>query len=212
MDLPDHGNSPRTQNFSFDEYANLVVESAFKFGFSSFYLLGHSLGGKVAMQVAHNNTEIVKKLVVLDIAPVTYPAHHQTIISELNAIELTEVQTRQQVDHQLSRAIPEIGVRQFLLKSLYQNENNHWRWRFNLQLLTRDYEKMCQVPQLTSGNHLPTLFVKGGQSNYIRAEHQLEIVHYFSNAEMTVVEEAGHWLHAEQPSQVTQIVNDFLVQ
>ncbi|MGJ8680189.1 alpha/beta fold hydrolase [Paraglaciecola sp.] len=209
IDLPDHGKSTTTQGFSFDGYAQLIYQQITELNIDSLVLLGHSLGGKVAMKMALEHPTLVKQLVVIDIAPVAYPPRHQQVIMGLTNIKLDQIVSRKQADEALQQYVAEPGVRMFLLKSLYQGESG-WEWRFNLPLLKRDYSILSGAIESNNTFEKPVLFIKGGDSDYLLAEHRSLILSLFPKSQSKVVGNTGHWLHAEKPDLCHKIVCDFL--
>ena len=177
-------------------------------------LLGHSMGGKVAMRFALDHPSRLARLVVVDIAPRSSDmAHQHPILAGLNAVDLTRLETRQQADDALAQHIRQPSVRQFLLKNLYRLEDNTFAWRQNLRALT---EHMTDIGAEISGPTpflKPTLFIRGGQSDYINAEDKLYgIPALFPNSQVETVVDAGHWVHAEAPDTVFELVRAFVGQ
>ncbi|WP_416304983.1 alpha/beta fold hydrolase [Neptunicella sp. SCSIO 80796] len=209
VDLPDHGQSYFSEQFSYAEYANAVLQLLDHLGIDRCHLVGHSMGGKVAMQLALNHPQRVTKLVVADIAPVAYPAHHTAIFAGLNNVDLATISNRNDADNALAKHISEAGVRQFLLKSLQQTEQG-WQWRFNLPLLQRDYALISAGIDSSQTFEQPTLFIKGTESDYIQAEHRESIQRLFPNAKAQLMQGCGHWLHAEKPQQFNRILLNFI--
>lgn len=175
-------------------------------------LLGHSMGGKVAMRFALDHPARLARLVVLDIAPrFSDMAHQDDIIAGLNAVDLAGLENRQQADAALARHIRWPDVRQFLLKNLYRQEDNSFAWRQNLPALT---ERLADIGAEISGPQpflKPALFIRGGKSDYISAEDKLHgIPDLFPNSQVETVVDAGHWVHAEKPEEVFQLVQAFV--
>jgi len=210
IDLPDHGQSPHSAQFSFAGYAELVVNTLKQLGLESVSLLGHSLGGKIAMEIALNHPEMVNNLLVADIAPVSYKPRHQNVFAALKAVDLKNIATRQQADQAMSEFLSEAGVRQFLLKSLVKDEQGRFAWRFNLDMLIRDYDVLSAGIESNSQYRSRVLFIKGANSDYITREHQEHITRLFPNAEAKIIANTGHWLHAEKPFVFAGIVSSFL--
>lgn len=209
IDLPDHGKSPYSQQFSFQHYAESILQLMDSLNLDKVHILGHSLGGKVAMYLALHHSQRINKLVVADIAPVAYPARHQAVLAGLNAVTLNELSDRKQAELQMSEFIQEPGVRQFLLKSLSKSDDG-WQWAFNLTLLQRDYPLLSQAITTENAFSGPVLFVKGAKSDYLLAEHQSVIQTLFPNSKARVIANTGHWLHAEKPEAFNQAVEQFL--
>jgi esterase len=209
LDLPDHGKSPRSEVFNFDSWAQQVINTIRSYQIDNAYIVAHSLGGKVAMRAASIAPDLIKKLVVMDIAPVKYEARHHNVIDGLNNVRLSEISGRKEATEQLSEYVKDAGTRSFLLKSLYQDTKEQWQWRFNLPLLVRDYPLLSDWPfegLMYSGD---VTFIKGKNSDYITQAHQKSIMCQFPNAKAKIID-AGHWLHAEKPqlinTQLTRIL------
>ena len=209
IDLPDHGKSAFTEGFSFAEYARRITKLISSLEITQLRIIGHSLGGKVAMQIALNQRELISHLVVLDIAPVSYLARHSNVFKGLNNVLLPNITSRREADIALSKYVIESSTRQFLLKSLY-NENNHWMWRFNLDLLGKDYSKLSSAISSTQPYLGPVLFIKGENSDYLLLEHRAAVVQLFPNSHSRMVSDTGHWLHAEKPEACGKLISTFL--
>lgn len=208
VDLPNHGQSPHRDGMKLRWMAGDVVALLDRLGIGQADMLGHSLGGKVAMQVAMLHPERVRRLVVADIAPVRYPPKQRHVMDALLAVDLSQVQRRGDADAQLQRHLDEAGVRQFLLKSLYR-EGDTFRWRFNLPALAASYEEISDAPEGTPFEG-PTLFVKGERSDYITADHSEAMQELFPALQFKTIAGAGHWLHAEKPVAFNKLVERFL--
>ncbi|WP_083928557.1 alpha/beta fold hydrolase [Salinimonas chungwhensis] len=209
IDLPDHGESPHTEGFTLSDSAHGVLAIVNQLKLDSVYLLGHSLGGKVAMMAALEQPDYISALVIADIAPATYPARHESIIKGLQAVDLEKVDKRSDADTQLARHIPISGVRQFLLKSLFQDEEGRWQWRFNLNGLATNYDAIRSWPDCDLQFAKSTLFIKGGESDYLSLEHRSVIAQLFPKSKARVIDGAGHWLHAEKPDAFNRAVDQF---
>jgi len=209
VDLPDHGRSYYSKAFSFSEYADSVVGLLDELDVNVCQLLGHSLGGKVAMKIALTHPQRIEKLVIADIAPVAYSARHHNVINGLSSVKLDEINTRSDAKKLMESHIVEPGVIQFLLKSLY-NSDDGWQWRFNLPLIIRDYLALSQAIEEDAQYSGPTLFLKGGQSDYLLSEHKPAIDKLFPNSKAKIIGSAGHWLHSQKPDLFNRLVADFL--
>lgn len=212
VDLRNHGHSPHSDEMDYLGMANDIVELMAKLKIQKAHLVGHSMGGKVAMQVALTHSELVNKLVVLDIAPVSYPARHTQIIEALNAVKNADIGDRKQADLLMQPYIEELGVRQFLLKSLYKNDAGKFVWRFNLSVLDNKYSTITDNINANNSCLCETLFIKGNDSDYILAEHREAINSLFKNVSAKIIHGAGHWLHAQKPQAVNKAINDFLTE
>ena len=149
MDLPGHGKSPSNESLTLENMAELVLDELAALGIRQYHLLGHSLGGKVAMAIAGNpRAKGLQRLCIVDIAPKQYPPHHQEIFDALLSIQLDVLEDRRQADAQLKSAVTDAGVRAFLLKGLYQHESKRFRWRFDLKQLAADYPNISRPPTM----------------------------------------------------------------
>ena len=147
---------------------------------------------------------------VADIAPAVYPPHHEQVFAGLFNVNLAALKSRADADKQLQVYIDEIGVRSFLLKNLYRNEEGQFAWRMNLNALKTEYDHIAAAPE---GNAFsgPTRFIKGGLSHYLKAEHTEAVKQLFPHADVKVIAEAGHWLHAEKPALFLRQVEQFFI-
>lgn len=215
VDVRNHGNSFHQTDMSYPTLANDIISLMTYLSIDSCFLLGHSMGGKIAMQVALSHPHKVKKLIVADIAPVQYPAHHLTIIAGLQAMDLTSIKTRKDADNQLANYVDNIGVRQFLLRNLVTNEFGQFSFKCHLNYIEAGYQQIMQGFEKTSQLHNrsysgDTLFIKGGNSDYILTEHQHLIKTLFPSANAKIIQGAGHWLHAEKTLAFNKVVMNFL--
>lgn len=209
LDLRNHGRSAHAESMNYAEMAADVIETLDHLGFTRVALLGHSMGGKVAMQLALNYGDRVTKLILADISPVQNAPRHQAILAGLAAVEAAQLSQRQEADELLSQYVEEVGVRQFLLKSL--RREHPLGWRFNLDAIVRHYNDILAAPSVHTPYSGPTLFIKGGNSDYIQASHQDEILRLFPVATAKIIQGTGHWLHAEKPAAFSKLVQDFLL-
>ncbi len=215
VDLRNHGRSFHSPEHSYALMSEdvLALFDALELG-SSATLLGHSMGGKVAMRFALDHPDRLANLLVLDIAPRFSDMQHQDdILAGLHAVPLATLESRQQADEALARHIPQVGVRQFLLKNLYRLEDNSFAWRINLPALAASLPAIGEETTAAHPFLKTALFVRGGKSNYITAEDKLHgIPALFPNSQVETVVDAGHWLHAEKPEEVFQLVKAFVQQ
>ncbi|ETI58732.1 alpha/beta fold hydrolase [Marinomonas profundimaris] len=210
VDLPNHGKSDNMMDATYPKMADEILDWAKANHVDSFYLLGHSMGGKVAMQMsAMALPEQIKKLIVVDIAPVDYQASHTRILDGLKAINNGDIHSRKEADALLSQYEPNLAVRQFLLKNLMKSEQG-FKLSLSVDNIANSYATILKKPTIETAVTTPTLFIKGEHSDYIVAEHQKAITDRFSNASFKVISGAGHWLHAEKPVPFTSLVKRFL--
>ena len=170
-------------------------------------ILGHSMGGKAAMTLALTRPELLRKMVVADIAPVTYTHTQQPMIDAMRAVELDRVESRRDADAQLAERIDDPGVRAFLLQSLDVKAR---RWRLNLDVLEREMPRIIGFPELGGVFEGPTLFLAGAESTYVTTAHRNRIKALFPNARFARIPGAGHWLHADNPRAFEAAVTAFL--
>jgi pimeloyl-ACP methyl ester carboxylesterase len=209
VDQRNHGKSPHTDEFNYDLLSEDLLNFMYENHIFNTHLLGHSMGGKVVMQFATEHSDMVNKLIVADIAPVQYPAGHDAIFDALCSVKLSDVTSRQEVDEQLQKKIDDFSVRQFLMKGLTRKEDKSFTWKYNLVSLENNYESVLDTFKdgVFEG---PTLFIKGANSKYIQERNFPKMKAHFPNYVLKTIENAGHWLHAEQPEAFLQSVLDFL--
>lgn len=210
VDLRNHGLSPHNNRMDYPSMATDMIELMDNQGIEHAHFLGHSMGGKVAMQVALNYPERVNKLIVADIAPVTYPRHHTPVLDGLLALENSTLLSRQQADEILAEYVLDSQVRGFLLKNLIKKQTGDYGLRLNLQSIIDNYQTLSQAPTGTPFRG-PTLFLKGMDSAYIQNKHRTEVLHFFPNAKMQVISGAGHWLHSDKADTFNRLVRQFLI-
>lgn len=213
VDVRNHGNSFHAGSMEYPELAEDIIKLLEHLHIDNCILLGHSMGGKIAIQVALAQPKRITKLIIADIAPVSYPPHHLDIIKGLKAINLSEVTKRRDADEQLAPYVDTLGVRQFLLRNLVANEQGSFSFRCSLNDISLCYPQIMKANKL-NGDNTPytgdTLFIKGGDSNYILAEHREAIAALLPNSKAKIIQGAGHWLHAEKTTAFNKIVLDFI--
>ena len=210
LDLRNHGKSFHSEDFSYEVMVEDVKQYCSFHQLTAIYVLGHSMGGKVAMLLATTYPELVSKLIVADIGPKYYPPHHQTILAGLNAIDFTKKPSRSQVEEELSKYIRDFGTRQFLLKSLYWKTPEQLAFRFNLNVFNKKIETIGTALPFENTFSKPTLFLRGDKSDYITDADFETILHHFPSSRIETVKNAGHWLHAENPVDFYDFVIHFL--
>jgi len=212
VDVRNHGNSFHQGGMNYNDLAQDVIALLNNLSIESCHILGHSMGGKVAMQIALSHAQRVNKLIVADIAPVKYPAHHLAIIEGLQAIDLAKLEKRKDADTQLANYVENAGVRQFLLRNIIMNKQGQFNFKCNLNNIEHGYQEIMQSNEKEDNQNFlgDTLFIKGGDSDYILPEHQNIIKTLFPNAKAKIIQGAGHWLHAEKTVAFNKIVLDFL--
>ncbi|MEO1537222.1 MAG: alpha/beta fold hydrolase [Pseudomonadota bacterium] len=203
VDMRNHGESPRFGTHGYPELAEdlaevLSVESD---------VIGHSMGGKAAMVLALAHPEKVRRLIVADIAPVTYTHTQQPMIDAMRTVNLDDIETRRDADDQLATLVSDASVRAFLLQSL---DVKGKCWRLNLDVLEAEMPKIMSFPEVSGAFSGPTLFLSGGDSDYVTREHRDTIRHLFPKARFARIPNAGHWLHADQPRAFEAAARAFL--
>jgi len=211
FDLRNHGASPWAEGMSYGEMVEDLRASFRARGIDHAAVLGHSMGGKVAMLIALLHPGEIDRLVIVDIAPAANPPNLLAYIRAMRTVDLRGVKRRAEVDVTLAAAVPDPAERAFLLQNLVIDENGA-RWRLNLEAIERNFPQIIGFPDLPAGTAYrgPALFVAGARSNYIQPEHEPEIRRLFPQAEIIRIDGAGHWVHAEQPQAFLQTVAPFL--
>jgi pimeloyl-ACP methyl ester carboxylesterase len=210
VDQRNHGRSFHSDEFDYELLVQDLLEYLQQNDLNKVNLLGHSMGGKVAMLFAVNYPNLVHKLIVADISPRFYPPHHQPILAALNAVNFDIHNTRKKVEDVLKIYISDANVLQFLLKNVYWKTKDELAFRFNRESLTENNSEVGEaLPSFTHFDH-PTLFLSGENSDYITEDDIPLIEAHFDRAIVTTVKNAGHWLHAENPEQFFEEVVSFL--
>ncbi len=229
LDLPNHGHSPWTDRVDYGDMAEYVGAGLALLG-EPVTLVGHSMGGKVAMQLALRRPELLRALVVVDIAPTDYPesggrtedpdeeaSPFAAFITAMQGMDLDELETREDADQALRAAVPSTMVRSFLLQSLVRDgvgEGDGWRWRLNLETLARDLGELRRFPDPPPGASYegPVLWIAGANSTYVLDDDRPRMDELFPTTRLVRVKNAGHWVHSEQPEVFLETVRRFLAQ
>ncbi|NVJ93643.1 MAG: alpha/beta fold hydrolase [Methylocystaceae bacterium] len=212
VDLRNHGSSPWTDTMSYTEMAQDMVEFLDQRGLKKAVIVGHSMGGKVAMTLALKAPDYVEKLVIADIAPVKYPRmEFRAFVDKLRSVDLSKVSRRSEVDPLIADVIESPAVRAFLLGNL-ENTPDGLRWQVNLETLGREMETIGGVPAIRPDTRYTgeTMFINGAKSDYIQSSHHQLIRHLFPQVTFKTIEDAGHWVHAEKPHEFMALLNDFV--
>lgn len=199
VDLRNHGRSDWSDDFSYEIMAADVKELIEDLQLEEVILIGHSMGGKVAMHLAQQEEDLLEKLIIVDMGIKGYPMHHQHILAGIHAVKLENVTARREAEQQMSAHIESYGIKQFLLKNLYWKEKGQLAWRMNVDVLEREMPKILG-PMPEGEVLLPSLFIRGELSNYILDEDIDSIEEMFPDSEVVTIAGAGHWVHAEAPS------------
>lgn len=210
IDLRNHGKSPHSDSFSYLEMANDVAELIEDENLTEVSIIGHSMGGKTAMTFAAEFPQYLKQLIVVDIAPKKYAPHHQEIIDALYSLDLSIIKSRREADELMSNSIENNGTRLFLLKNLNRKKEGGYSWKMNLDLLSEEIEKVIDITPIPFPIPTPTLFIRGGSSGYILDSDFDKIEALFPNSDIETIENAGHWVHAEKPQELLEMIEEFL--
>ncbi|WP_370088297.1 alpha/beta fold hydrolase [Ekhidna sp.] len=210
VDLRNHGNSPHSDEFDYDVMVSDVVELMDDEGLEKAHILGHSMGGKVAMHLSTQHAGKVDKLIVVDIAPKYYPPHHQEIFKGFHSVNLSTLKNRKEADDQMAGVISNFGVRQFILKNLDRKKDGSFQWKLNLNAIENAIEKVGEGIEEEVSFDGNALFIAGGNSDYITDDDHDLIRSYFPKATIVSVKGAGHWVHAEKPDELGKMVIEFL--
>jgi pimeloyl-ACP methyl ester carboxylesterase len=210
VDLRNHGRSEWADLHSYEAMANDVIETMDVLNLSQFNVIGHSMGGKVAMHLAQAYPDRLLKTIVVDMGVKSYPMHHQDLIEAIKSVPIETITARSQVNTFLTNKIPEEGVRQFLLKNLYWIERGKLAWRMNIDVLEANMHLILDaLPEIEV--LCPTLFIKGAESSYILEADYEAIENIFLDSEIHTINEAGHWVHADSFEEFLESVLAFLL-
>ncbi len=209
VDQRNHGQSFHSSDFSYDLMSEDLCQFMGELGLPKAHVIGHSMGGKTAMEFARKYPEKVEKLIVADIGPKSYPVHHSQIIKAFYAIPINDLSFRKEADDKLSSLITDFGVRQFLLKNL-SREGQGFKWKMNLDAIAANIEEVGKALNQNALIKNETLFLRGGNSDYVLNDDFNLIHSVFPNSKVDTIEDVGHWLHAEKPTEFYNKVSEFL--
>lgn len=209
VDQRNHGRSPHTDAMDYPLMAQDVDAFAEQHGLGSVHLLGHSMGGKTAMQTALTYPDRVDRLVIVDMAPRAYPPNHADLLEALAGIDPSDFDDRDEIDGALADDVPSWAIRQFLLKNL-KYDGEEYSWTMNLEAIRGHYDEIRGALPAEGTFEGPTLVVRGERSDYVTDDDRTAFQKYFPNVEMKTIEGAGHWVHADAPEAFADVVVDFL--
>lgn len=209
-DLRNHGQSPHSNEMNYELMADDIAELIVKLKLEKAHILGHSMGGKAVMTFALKYPTMVDKLIVADIGVQGYRRGHDDIFDAIIPLKLDEFSSRGAIDKQLQPTLKDFGVRQFILKNLNRDKKGNYEWKMNLEAIYKNYENITASIESDKPFVGETLFIRGGKSRYISEEGWKEIEKIFTHAKLETIEGAGHWVHAEKPDEVVDLVNSFL--
>ena len=206
VDQRNHGYSPRTETHSYEDMAEDLAEVIEAHG-GPVDLLGHSMGGKAAMALALSRPELIRRLIVADVAPVPYEHSQMQFIDAMRAVDLSQIERRSEAESQLAAQGVEPALQSFFTQSLDVKEK---QWRINLDTLARDMDKILGFPTYDSSFDGPSVFLSGAESDYVKPDYRPEIKRLFPKARFAKIPGAGHWLHADKPREFEAAVRAIL--
>lgn len=208
IDQRNHGKSPHSNEFTFADMADDLMEFIESHYIRGALMIGHSMGGKTLIEFAHDHACFVDKMVIADIGPKAYEARHNHIIAAMEGLDIKNLKSRAEADQALKNQIPNLAIRQFLLKNLYWKNKEELAWKINLNAIK---ENINEVLADLSGKpiNIPTLFLRGGNSDYILPEDEPAIAKQFTQSKIITISGTGHWLHAEKPDEFYRITREF---
>ena len=210
VDHRNHGQSPHHAEMNYPVMAGDVNKFMAARGLAHAMVIGHSMGGKTAMQLALQHPERVEKLVVADMAPRAYAPAHDKIFAALLALDLPSFRTRQQIEEALAPDIPNLVLRRFLLKNLGRNAGGAFIWKINLAGLAQNYLRLGEPVAVSAPFVKPSLFIRGGKSNYLKAGDEPLIRELFPQSQILTIAGASHWVHADEPDEFLRLLLEFL--
>lgn len=212
VDQRNHGKSFHDDVFDYEAMSADLERLISDLALENPILLGHSMGGKTVMQYCAFHSDRIDKLIVADIGPKAYPVHHSQIIEGLRKIDFKELKRREEADSVLEPYIADIGVRSFLLKNLKRASDGALAWKMNLEVIANNIENVGTALNYYLPMEVPTLFLRGEKSGYIQESDEADIEEIFLESTVHTIQNAGHWIHAEQPDQFYDEVMRFLNQ
>lgn len=210
LDLPNHGRSAHTDQFDYPGMAEAVMAFLEVQAIEQPVILGHSMGGKVAMHLLYEDEQYFAGAIIVDIAPKAYPVHHDAIIKALEAVPVSAIKSRGEAETALASQIEQQDVRLFLMKNLTRGDGGGYQWKMNLPLISREIDQVGTPMPEGAQIELHALFVRGAKSDYILDEDEADIARRFAHYELETVANAGHWVHAEQPEALLQLVTNYM--
>ena len=210
LDMRNHGRSPHTAAFTYSDMVEDVYEFLTDMNLRQVSMIGHSMGGKTAMSFALEYPHRLNKLVIIDISPRKYPIFHKNIIEGLLALDISSLNSRKDADVQLTEKISSRRIRQFLLKNLTRNDEGFFTWRINLPVIAENLSEIGAEIKSKSSFSNPTLFIRGGNSEYIGESDFQLIQNHFTNSEIITIPGTSHWIHSEAPEEVFKVIDAFL--
>jgi pimeloyl-ACP methyl ester carboxylesterase len=209
VDQRDHGRSPRSDDFNYQLLAEDLSHFCEQHWLHEARFIGHSMGGKTLLQFAKEYQDIIQQMVIVDMGIKAYTGGHETILQALSTLDVEVLDSRGAAEDHLSQTIGERGVRQFLLKNLTRRKEGGYAWKMNLPLLVDAYPNILAAIDYDHTIDTDTLFVRGSKSNYVADEDIASILETYTHARVETVDDAGHWIHAERPTELLAMVRSF---
>lgn len=210
VDLRNHGHSPHSIEWNYELMAADVKELLDDEGISKTILMGHSMGGKTAMTFADHFCEALEKIIVVDIAMRRY-SPPTDVLNAIGAVHLDTISTRKEAEEIIAFYLDDPGTRQFLLKNLYWESDDKLAWRFNIDTISKQVGNIAQEISIKNTCHAPALFLHGARSRYVIEDDKNELRKKFPSAVFSEIEDAGHWVHAKNPSGFMRALESFLL-
>jgi pimeloyl-ACP methyl ester carboxylesterase len=211
VDQRNHGRSPHSDTFTYTAMADDLRDFMDQRGLDAAHVLGHSMGGKTAMQFALTYPERLDHLIVVDMAPRAYPPQHRPLLEALQALDLHPHQSRQDLSEALAEGVPDRRIREFVLKNLhYERDQDGYSWLMNLDVIAEKYANVNVAIDSETPFRGPALFIRGGQSNYVTDDDLPDIQRLFPEADLVTIDGAAHWVHADRPQALAEVVVSFL--
>jgi esterase len=210
VDQRNHGHSPHDETFNYEAMSEDLQEFLEDQHLDRINLIGHSMGGKAAMLFTLTHPNVIASLCVVDIAPRHYPPHHQDVIAGFHAVQPHTLRSRNEAAARISTVIKNPGVQLFLLKNLQRTADGGFSWKHNLPVIEKNIELVGQRIDSKNNYSGPTLFIRGAKSDYILESDEKEIAALFPKAIVKTIENAGHWVHAEQPAAMLNVLQSFV--
>ena len=208
IDQRNHGKSPHSNELTFADMADDLMEFIEYHHIRGALAIGHSMGGKTLIEFAHDHACFIDKMVIADIGPKAYKPHHNTIIAAMESLDIQNFSSRAEAENALQNQIQSLPIRQFLLKNLYWKKKEELGWKINLKAIKQNLDEVL-VDLSDYKINLPTLFLKGSDSDYILPEDEAKIKAQFSKSQIISIPGTGHWLHAEKPDEFYRITTEF---
>lgn len=210
MDCRNHGRSPHINGMAYPQMAADVAHTCATLGIKKTHIIGHSMGGKIAMQLALTYQSLVMRLVIVDIGPRRYPHHHEKIIEGMLKLATSTINSRADANSILQPYVEDQGLRSFLLKNLQPTDNKQYKLRVNINEIAACYDDIADSIKADSVFEDPVLFIKGAESDYLNQTDRAPIAALFEKTSLKTIAGAGHWPHSEKPDVIYKILSDFL--